>query len=119
MNLFGRVVERDGGSEASEREHSIGFVAELPRDGARPPPATETDAESVERVMRDYDVVHASAELEPEFIAHFVARKQRRHEPSRVDLSARQRCYVTVSTVLVHPRTNTSLSHCWYNYLSK
>ena len=29
----------------------------------------------------------------------------------------RQRCYVTVSTVLVHPRTNTSLSHCWYNYL--
>ena len=24
---------------------------------------------------------------------------------------------LVVRTVLVHPRTNTSLSHCWYNYL--
>lgn len=71
------LIWSDGASEpGSKREHTIGFVAALPRADARPPPATETDAESVERVMRDYDVVHASAELDPEFIAHFVARKQ-------------------------------------------
>ena len=102
------LIWSDGASEpGSKREHTIGFVAALPRAGARPPPATETDAESVERVMRDYDVVHASAELDPEFIAHFVARKQ---QIGQVELVAALLPYL--SLVDEHGRSRLAGKRC-------
>ena len=70
------IAASDVAEPGSAREHTVGFVAALPRAGAQPPPAAETDAGSVERIMRDYDVVHASAELGRDFVARFVQRKQ-------------------------------------------